>query len=219
MGATASQFFSITIVYSTVFQGQIKEITKAPRHCPLRISVNSPHKWPVTQKIPWDCHHEVVNNHGIDPTEQKSNPDEVPGSSQYRELIETQILFYASIQESVMYGVHAETWLTRTADGVASFDPRVSVYSLLCFSCPNIIYYVWCRAIYVEQKFAQLLAGVSRTRKWSGSILNTSFFARRRGRHSAHWWFNTFRCKGISGLWWPNRISHTHWTGTGMVQC
>ena len=41
-------------------QVQIKENIKAPRHCPLargihRWPVNSPHKWPVTQKMfPWD---------------------------------------------------------------------------------------------------------------------------------------------------------------------
>ena len=36
MGSIASQITSLTIVYSTVFQAQIKESIKAPRHWPLR---------------------------------------------------------------------------------------------------------------------------------------------------------------------------------------
>ena len=49
MGAMACQIISLTIVYSTVYQAQIKEHIKAPRHWP----VNSPHKWPawVTRKM------------------------------------------------------------------------------------------------------------------------------------------------------------------------
>ena len=35
MGAMAPQITSLTIVYSTVYSGQIKENTKAPRHWPL----------------------------------------------------------------------------------------------------------------------------------------------------------------------------------------
>ena len=35
MGAVASQIFSLTIVYSTFIQVQIKENIKAPRHWPL----------------------------------------------------------------------------------------------------------------------------------------------------------------------------------------
>ena len=35
MGAMASQITSLTIVYSTVYQAQIKENFKAPRHWPL----------------------------------------------------------------------------------------------------------------------------------------------------------------------------------------
>ena len=35
MSAMASQISSLTIVYSTVFQAQIKENIKAPRHWPL----------------------------------------------------------------------------------------------------------------------------------------------------------------------------------------
>ena len=55
MSAMASQINSLTIVYSTVFQGQIKENIKALRHWPLwgefTWPVNSPHKGPVTWKI------------------------------------------------------------------------------------------------------------------------------------------------------------------------
>ena len=53
MGAMASQITSVTSIYSTVIQAQIKENIK------LRVSGlcagNSPHKWPVTRKMfPFD---------------------------------------------------------------------------------------------------------------------------------------------------------------------
>ena len=56
MGAMASQITSLMIVYSTVYQTQIKENIKAARHWPFmwvihRWPVNSPHKWPVTRKM------------------------------------------------------------------------------------------------------------------------------------------------------------------------
>ena len=63
MGVMASQITSLTTVYLTVYQTQIKENIKAPRHWPLcgeftgphRWPVNSPHKWPVRRKLfPFD---------------------------------------------------------------------------------------------------------------------------------------------------------------------
>ena len=57
MGAMASQITSLAIVYSTVYQAQIKENIKTPHHWPLcgNSPVNSPHKWPVTRKMfPFD---------------------------------------------------------------------------------------------------------------------------------------------------------------------
>ena len=52
MGAMASQITSLTDVYRTDIQAQIKENTN------LRVTglcVNFPHKWPVTQKVfPFD---------------------------------------------------------------------------------------------------------------------------------------------------------------------
>ena len=60
MSAMASQITSLTIVYSTVIQAQIKENLKVPRHWPLYEEftgdqVNSPHKRPVTRKMfPFD---------------------------------------------------------------------------------------------------------------------------------------------------------------------
>ena len=59
MTAIASQITSLTNVYSTVYQTQIKENIKAPRHWPLcgefTGTVNSPHKGPVTRKMfPFD---------------------------------------------------------------------------------------------------------------------------------------------------------------------
>ena len=50
MGTVACQITSIRIVYSTVFQAQIKENIKAPRHWPL-CGVTSQHKCPVTRKM------------------------------------------------------------------------------------------------------------------------------------------------------------------------
>ena len=50
MGAMASEITSLTIVYSTFIQAQIKENIKAPRYWP-----NSPHKRPVTRNmVPFD---------------------------------------------------------------------------------------------------------------------------------------------------------------------
>ena len=60
MGMMASQITSLTIVYSTVIQAQIKENIKAQRHWPFlwgihRSPVNSLHKWPVTRTMfPFD---------------------------------------------------------------------------------------------------------------------------------------------------------------------
>ena len=64
MGAMASEISSLTIVYSTFIQAQVKENINAPRHWPLcgeftvtdhRWPVNSPHKGPVTRKrFPFD---------------------------------------------------------------------------------------------------------------------------------------------------------------------
>ena len=60
MGAVASQMTSLTIVYSTVYSGADQRKQKKPCVTGLRVgnspgSVNSPHKWPVTQKMfPFD---------------------------------------------------------------------------------------------------------------------------------------------------------------------
>ena len=57
MGAMASQITSLTIVYSTVFQTEIKENITASRHWPLCGEFTGwiPHKWPVTRKMfPFD---------------------------------------------------------------------------------------------------------------------------------------------------------------------
>ena len=60
MGMITSQITSLTIVYSTFIQTQIKENIKAPRLTGLCVGnspgpVNSPHKWPVTRKMfPFD---------------------------------------------------------------------------------------------------------------------------------------------------------------------
>ena len=68
MGAMVSLITSLTIVYSTVYQTQIKENIKAPRHWPLcgkfpGPPVNSPNKWPVTRKMfPFD---NVIMNCGL----------------------------------------------------------------------------------------------------------------------------------------------------------
>ena len=56
MGGMASQITSLTIVYSTVYSGadQRKHQSSASLAfvCGIRrLSVNSPHKWPVTQKM------------------------------------------------------------------------------------------------------------------------------------------------------------------------
>ena len=56
MGAMASQMTSLTIVYPTVYQAQIKENIKKLRVTGLwegihRWPVNSPHKGPVTWKM------------------------------------------------------------------------------------------------------------------------------------------------------------------------
>ena len=60
MDMIASQITSLTIVYLTVYSAQIKENIKASSSLAFvwgihRWSVNSPHKWPVTQKMfPFD---------------------------------------------------------------------------------------------------------------------------------------------------------------------
>ena len=60
MGAMASQIASLTIVFSTIFSGadQIKHQSSAPLvfvRIIHRWRVNSPYKWPVTQKMfPFD---------------------------------------------------------------------------------------------------------------------------------------------------------------------
>ena len=57
MGAIASQITSLTIVYSTIIQTQIKENIKAQRHwlCVENSPVNSPHTWQVTWNMfPFD---------------------------------------------------------------------------------------------------------------------------------------------------------------------
>ena len=55
MGTIASQITSLTIVYSTVIQAQIKEIIKAPRHWPLCWELTGtgefPHKGPETRNF------------------------------------------------------------------------------------------------------------------------------------------------------------------------
>ena len=55
VGAMASQITSLTIIYSTVIQVQIKENIKAPRHWPLCGELTGhwwiPRTWPVTRKI------------------------------------------------------------------------------------------------------------------------------------------------------------------------
>ena len=63
MGAMVSQITSLTIVCSTVYQAQIKEYTKAPRHWPLCGEITGhrwipPHKWLVTQK----CYHLMTSS-------------------------------------------------------------------------------------------------------------------------------------------------------------
>ena len=76
MGTIASQITSLTIVYSTVYSDvdQRKHQSSASLAFVWRIHrgpVNSPHKWPVTQKIfPFDdvimmskCHHELCRLH------------------------------------------------------------------------------------------------------------------------------------------------------------
>ena len=57
MSVMASQISSLTIVYSSVIQVQIKEYIKAPRHCLLfgEFTVDRGHKGPVTRKMfPFD---------------------------------------------------------------------------------------------------------------------------------------------------------------------
>ena len=59
MGAIASQITSLTIIYSTVYSDadQRKHQSSAPLAFVRWIhwgTVNSPHKWPVTRKIPFD---------------------------------------------------------------------------------------------------------------------------------------------------------------------
>ena len=54
MDAMASQITSLTIVYSTFIQAEIKENIKAPRHWPLSWEVTGDHEFlaqgPVTRK-------------------------------------------------------------------------------------------------------------------------------------------------------------------------
>ena len=61
MGAMVFPITSLTIVYLTVIQAQIKENIKAPRHLPLcgeftgHASANSPHRGPLMRKmLPFD---------------------------------------------------------------------------------------------------------------------------------------------------------------------
>ena len=65
MSVMASQITSLTIVYSTFIQAQIKENIKVPRHWLCegihRWPVNSPHKGPVMWKMfPFD---DVIMTH------------------------------------------------------------------------------------------------------------------------------------------------------------
>ena len=56
--AMASQITGVSILYTSVFQAQIDENIKGPRHWPLWgefSGVNSPHKGPITRKmLPFD---------------------------------------------------------------------------------------------------------------------------------------------------------------------
>ena len=68
MGMTASQITHLTIVYSTVYSGADQRKHQSSASLAFvrgihRGPVNSPHKWPVTQKMfPFD---DVIMNRGI----------------------------------------------------------------------------------------------------------------------------------------------------------
>ena len=68
MGATASQITSLTIVYSTIYLGADQSEHQSSTSLTFvrgihRWPVNSPHKWPVTQKMfPFDDVIMVTNN-------------------------------------------------------------------------------------------------------------------------------------------------------------
>ena len=70
MGAMVSQTTRLTIVYSTVYSGADQREHKSPTSLAFvrgipRSPMNSPHKWPVTQKIlPFD---DVIMNDKMSP--------------------------------------------------------------------------------------------------------------------------------------------------------